>query len=209
MSKSWCVYKHQSPSGKVYIGITSQKAENRWGHGSNYRHNKYFYAAIQKYGWENFTHEVLFENLDKRTAELKEVELIALYKSSVQKYGYNLTTGGESGKQLSMETRQKLSEAHRGKKMGPCSEERKRRISQANMGKKKPHIGVPRSAECIAKIMAVVQKPVLQYTKSGKFVAEYESGAKASRETGISAAHISKVCKSIRKSAGGYVWKFK
>lgn len=110
---------------------------------------------------------------------------------------------------LQRKQEKKLSETHKGKKMGPCSEERKKRISQANMGKKKPHKGVARSAECRKKISATHSKPVLQYTKSGDFVAEYKSGAEASKITGISAAHISKTCKAIRKSAGGYIWKFK
>lgn len=209
MSKSWCVYKHQSPSGKVYIGITSLRATKRWGHGCNYRHNEYFYSAIKKYGWENFTHEVLFENLDKESAEQKEVELIALYKSNDKRFGYNLTSGGESGTHPSEETRQRLSETHKGKKLGPCSEERKRRISQANMGKKKPHIGVPRSAECRKKISAAHSKAVLQYTMSGEFVAEYESVTKASEAVGVAPPGISKSCRTQRTTAGGYMWKFK
>lgn len=209
LQKSWCVYKHTSPSGKVYIGITSRKAEKRWGHGSNYRYNRYFYSAIKKYGWENITHEILFENLDKQSAEQKEVELIALYQSNDKRFGYNLTSGGESGKQLSAETRKKLSDAHKGKKLGPCSEERKRRISQARVGKKHPHKGVPRSAECMAKIIIKTQKAVLQYTKTGDFIAEYTSGKEAAETTGVSAQHISCVCRAKRKSAGGYVWKFK
>ena len=207
--KNWCVYKHQSPSGKVYIGITSQKAENRWGHGSNYRRNQYFYSAIKKYGWENIIHEVLFKNLDKQSAIQKEVELIALYRSNDQRYGYNLTSGGESGTRLSEETRRKLSEAHKGKKLGPCSEMRKRRISQSNKGKKKPHVGVPRSAECRKRNSIAHSKNVLQYTNTGDFVAEYISGKQASQKTGISASHISHVCKGLRKTAGGYYWKFK
>ena len=28
--KKWIVYKHTSPSGKVYIGITSNSPEKRW-----------------------------------------------------------------------------------------------------------------------------------------------------------------------------------
>ena len=32
--KSYTVYKHTSPSGKVYIGITCRKPEYRWNHGN-------------------------------------------------------------------------------------------------------------------------------------------------------------------------------
>lgn len=34
---SYTVYKHTSPSGKVYIGITKKKPEYRWNHGRGYK----------------------------------------------------------------------------------------------------------------------------------------------------------------------------
>lgn len=34
---NYCVYKHTSPSGKVYIGITNQKPTRRWREGEGYR----------------------------------------------------------------------------------------------------------------------------------------------------------------------------
>lgn len=52
-------------------------------------------------------------------------------------------------------------------------------------------------------------KTVIQYTKNDEFVAEYKSTQEASRQTGISQGHISSVCNGKRKSAGGYVWKYK
>ena len=92
----WCVYRHTSPSGKVYIGITSREPAKRWGHGANYkRQNKYFWNAIQKYGWENIEHEVLFDGLSKEEAQEKEIELIMAHDSTNVEKGYNLTTGGE------------------------------------------------------------------------------------------------------------------
>ena len=57
----------------------------------------------------------------------------------------------------------------------------------------------------------VTSKPVLQYTKSGQFVAEYQSLKEAERKTGIRSSHISGCClgKKWYKSAGNYIWKFK
>lgn len=52
-------------------------------------------------------------------------------------------------------------------------------------------------------------KPVIQYTLDGQFVAEYPSGMEASKQNGISAGHISHCCLGKRKTAGGYVWKYK
>ena len=43
------IYKHTSPSGKVYIGQTCQKPEHRWDNGKGYK-SGYFASAIKKYG---------------------------------------------------------------------------------------------------------------------------------------------------------------
>lgn len=109
------VYMHTSPSGKKYIGVT-QNYNKRWRNGLGYYKNKYFYNAIQKYGWENFKHEILFSGLTKEEAEQKEIELIAYYNSNKKEYGYNHAQGGlvNRGYKLSKETRFKLSESHKG-----------------------------------------------------------------------------------------------
>ena len=72
-SRTYIVYKHTSPSGKVYIGITSRTPEARWGKdGVEYKLNKHFWNAIQKYGWDNFDHEILCTNLNYEDACKKE-----------------------------------------------------------------------------------------------------------------------------------------
>lgn len=50
--KSYTVYRHTSPSGKVYIGITCRKPEYRWNHGKGYKEidQPVLYRAIKKYG---------------------------------------------------------------------------------------------------------------------------------------------------------------
>ena len=50
---------HTSPSNKKYIGITSLKPEYRWNKGNGYKTQTVFYRAIQKYGWDNFKHEII------------------------------------------------------------------------------------------------------------------------------------------------------
>ena len=89
---SYTVYKHTSPSGKVYIGITCQKPRARWKNGYGYKEQNKFYNAICKYGWDNFKHEILYKNLTIEEAEQKEIELITLYDS--KNNGYNATDGG-------------------------------------------------------------------------------------------------------------------
>ena len=54
-----------------------QEPEKRWGvNGRNYKSSPHFYSAIQKYGWDNFEHNILFTNLTKEEACLKEEEKI-------------------------------------------------------------------------------------------------------------------------------------
>ena len=91
----YTVYKHtNNQNGKVYIGITSKKPEYRWNSGKNYSNNEHFFSAINKYGWDNFSHEILFENLIKEEAEEKEIQLIKEYNSTDENFGYNLSPGG-------------------------------------------------------------------------------------------------------------------
>lgn len=79
-SKTYIIYKHVSPSGKVYIGQTNQIPELRFRNGEGYRSSKKFYNAILKYGWKNFKHEILFTSLNKISADCIETDLIYYYK---------------------------------------------------------------------------------------------------------------------------------
>ena len=88
--KNYVVYKHTSPTGKVYIGVTQSPAENRWKDGFGYNSNYLFFIDIVKYGWDNFKHEILFDNLTKDEAFKKEDELITNYKLIEPQYGYNI-----------------------------------------------------------------------------------------------------------------------
>ena len=184
MTNKYIVYKHTCPNGKVYIGITGTAFETRCGKGGyNYKKNTFFYRAIEKYGWNNIRHEILFTGLTKEEAEQKEIELIAEYKSNQREYGYNVSSGGESGnagviasketrrkmsiahlgnpsntgKKLSEETRRKLSEAHKGNKVmlgRKLSEETRKKMSEAQKGEKNHFYGKKHTPETIEKIKA-------------------------------------------------------
>ena len=97
----WKVYVHTSPSGKMYVGITSRDVRQRWRNGRGYIKNDHFYRAIQKYGWDNFDHEVIAENLTKDEACEMEKTLIKELKSNDYHFGYNLSAGGEGSLGLS------------------------------------------------------------------------------------------------------------
>lgn len=92
--KDYKVYIHISPSKKVYIGITHQNFCKRFQNGKGYNRQKYFYSAIKKYGWNNFEHKILEDNLTYREAIEKEKYYIDVYNSTNPECGYNVSSGG-------------------------------------------------------------------------------------------------------------------
>lgn len=222
----FCVYKHTSPNGKVYVGITCQNPVVRWSQG--YKHNSHFTSAILKYGWDNFKHEVLFSDLTKEEAETKEIELIAEYKSNNPEFGYNIENGGNAHGKHSEQTKRKISDSHKGMKYDESfcakvsvlkkrnkyrlgktfSEESKQKISDANKGKfsgsnnyffGKRFVGNdnPRS------------KLICKYSLDGEFIEKKESANQFATEMKKkNASHIVACCKGKRKSAYGFVWRY-
>ena len=184
--------------------------ERRWDNGEGYKRQPHFYNAIVKYGWENFSHEIVAEGLCKEEACSIEIELIAQFKSNNRDFGYNATSGGEHythsaesrmkisestrgekhhryGKHLTEETRRKMSESRKGR----CfSEEHRKNLSQSQLNDPKK------------------SKPVAQYSLDGEFVNEYPSSCEASRMTKLSQGHIAECCNGKRRQEGGYKWTY-
>lgn len=71
------------------------------------------YAAIRKYGEENFNVEVILV-CDESNADSKEIEYIAHFESTSREKGYNLSSGGSSTFSHSEETKKKISESKKG-----------------------------------------------------------------------------------------------
>lgn len=217
MSK-YIVYKHTSPSNKIYIGITCNLPSRRWSNGKGYLHNDYFMNAINLYGWDSFTHEILYENLTMEEAERLEIQLIQDYKSNIREYGYNLTSGGGGRKDYkhTEETKVKIGNANRNKihteeqkektrETMKCKylndEEFRKRLNNINVGR------VP-SLETIEKYKLRNNKSVIQYTRDGVEIARYSKIKTAGEITQTSPSSISANCKGKLKSAGGFIWKY-
>ena len=213
----YIVYQHKNKiNGKVYIGITSQKPEQRWGsQGCNYKSSPHFYSAIQKYGWDNFEHNILFTELTKEQACLKEQELIKEYNSMNREFGYNSTSGGDIFT-MNEETKQKISQAMMGNQNNlghPCSEEKKKKISNTQKGReftekhkqklseaaKNRHVPCSEEKQQILKEKSH-KKPV--YCEELDKI--FESVQECGRQLGIPATNISKLCNGRGKTLKGY-----
>lgn len=137
----YVVYVHTFPNGKRYVGI-SRDVKRRFRNGKGYQHQKIMYSAIQKYGWKNVETTILLERLTEGEAKQKEIETIALYRTTDRRYGYNQTFGGEgaNGRVESEENKrrfgERMSKLHKGV---PLSEEHKKKISDAMKGKPKTY----------------------------------------------------------------------
>lgn len=211
-SNNYTVYKHTSPSGKVYIGITSKRPEKRWGNGKGYKHSPHFRAAIEKYGWGNITHEILATGLTKEAAEQIEVELITKHQSTDRRFGYNADKGGSAPGRMSEETRQKL-RAHMVGDLNPTrrfghpmagkhhSEAAKLKMSKAA----KARTGRTVAPETRQKLREVQQKRPVVCLETGVV---YEGIHEAAEANGLQPTKICAVCKGKRKTTGGLRWSY-
>lgn len=91
-------------NNKLYIGMSKDIAKRWSANGGQYKSCNFFWKAIVKYGWSNFEHVVVVDNLSKDIAEIVEKELIKKYNTQNKNFGYNLASGGTGGRTCYGET---------------------------------------------------------------------------------------------------------
>lgn len=235
--KTWYVYMHTNKiNNKKYIGITGQdRYWDRWrSDGSGYK-TQVFGRAIEKYGWDNFDHEILKEvETESEACELEQY-YIQKYKSNNKDFGYNISMGGE-GTLTGLYNLPSMSvPVYQYDLNGNFLAE------FPSMMEAERNTGIDNSAICACckgvhnytkdfiwsyekhkKIDKVdpkqmrydlitkkQEKKVYQYDLSGVFIKEYKSLSEASRITNINFKDISACClKKRRKQAGGYIWSY-
>lgn len=90
--KTHVIYKYTNiHNNKMYIGRTCQPLSQRAGlNGQNYKGSTYFWNAIQKYGWDSFSCDILESELDAKTASEREIYWIKYFQSDNPNIGYNI-----------------------------------------------------------------------------------------------------------------------
>ena len=201
MSNNFKVYKYTSPSGKSYIGQTCQTLTERSRlDGSGYKKSVGFYNAIKRYGFNNFTKEILKNNLTSNEADYWEQYYIKLYNTMDKNYGYNCCEGGSHGL-WSNDVKKKISQSHKGKKF---SEEHKINLAKSCRGRKKQF-----SEQHINNIKEAAKKrgfPKPQPVICVETKIKYSSRNEAARSLNIQQWEIGKCLNNPRRTAGGYHW---
>lgn len=196
-------------SGKMYIGQTLYP-ERRW-HAHRYCKNptgwhKDYQNNSDKYEYSVIEYDVPEDKLDER--EIFWIKFFDSYNN-----GYNLTEGGGGcrGFKLSDETKHKISELRKCKHH---SEETKKKISESLKGENNPFYGKHHSEETKQKMSESNKgknnKPIIQYSKSGEFIKEWNSLSEAVEYLNFkSHSSISMCLTESRNYAYGFVWKYK
>lgn len=203
-------------NNKVYIGKTNLSIEKRFQQhklDSNREHIEIrpLYRAMNKYGIEHFFIEKIEECRPEEASE-REQYWIDFYNSYEE--GYNATKGGDG--KLLFDHKAILEQLYKtpyGKEVAEqfgCSKDLVYQIAKQNNIHLKN-----RGQEKLLKS----SKSIAQYTKVGEYIRSFPSTAEAARWcyengyvnnlSGGVRSHIGDVAKGKRKSAYGFVWKYK
>ena len=185
----YTVYQHRNlKNGKSYIGMTSLNPKRRWNNGLGYKNNSKMWSDIQNSDWNtDWEHNILGQFEKKQEALNVEEMFIWLFNSTND--GYNISSYGSGNYERTEEQKRKMSESHIGKHL---SEETKKKQSASMTGNHNSPT-----------------KPVLQFSKDGEFIAEYQSIREAERQTGCKSESVCRCCKGRLKTCGGFIWKYK
>ena len=204
---------------KIYIG-QSIEIEKRWQKHLNAKDNFVIHKALQKYGKENFSFQII-EECDLLDLDNKEQYWINYYNSLIPS-GYNMIPGGSNGagfakgKKVLQYTldgafiKEYNSANQASNQTGVCHSD----ICKCCRG------DTPRAGEYqwkysgddkeIKPIKVRTDFSVLQIDKNtDEIIKEFSSLKDASEQTHIAKSIICRVCNGKGKTAGGFKWKYK
>ncbi len=227
------VYKHTRLDNNeiFYIGIGLNSDDNYKRAFDTYGRNKIWYKIIKK---TPYVVDILFDNISWTDACNKEIELINLLGRKINKTGTlcNLTEGGDGFRlghsqesktkiqrffkektydELHGENSEKEKEKRREgvkKYWDSLTDEERKKRTEKSVSKMKEFYKTNHSIR-FGKPAPQQYKPILQYTKDGEFIREWDSAKTASNELGIRNSSISSNLHNKQKTAGGFIFKFK
>ena len=190
------IYRFTFPDGKIYIGQTKRYVYIRFLDGYK---NKRLMNAIEQYGWDRMTVDILVDGLEtKDQANEEEIKYIALLNACDPNVGYNISMGGDLGflgLRHTEDARKKMSESGRGKHSGPKNYNYMRKKSDAEIEKAR-----------IAKKDKM--KPVVQMSMDYEPIMIFESLSAAARAFHTSVRNIRMCVTGKSKTACGYHWRY-
>lgn len=232
------IYKiYNTENDKIYIGQTRRDINIRWEqHLLSIKRdedkNTILYRAMNKYGSDKFNIELIkeysFESKDEliKTLNEEEIRYISKYNSIIPN-GYNMQHGGKSPTESLKRPVDKYS--LKGELLKSYAS-----ISEAceDSDEKLNHVHI--SECCNGKLYSSGGyiwryhgepfnkytakdkrcRPVIQYSKDGKFIKRYDSMAEAIYEIFHTtdhkkySSHIGSCCKGTRKTAYGFIWRY-
>lgn len=200
---NYSVYVLSFPNNKYYVGMTQQLPKRRWRAGAGYSTSQPVKQAIYEFGWENIKHTILQQNLSKQQAEYYEQHYIAQYKSNIEQFGFNLTSGGITGTIRNTSSRNKLSQHRKGIKF---SNQHKHNLSKSLHN----YFTNINNIEKIEKMKYtnVINSPKRKTVKCIETGITYPSARNADKLTGIDYRRILEVCHKQKRMAGGFHWEF-
>lgn len=241
-----CIYTiTNNITNKIYVGKTNdfnrRVSQHKLALRKNIHNNIYLQRAWNTYGEKSFVFEVLEEYPYEYLYSMEHYWCNMLDVHN-EKYGYNtkptdpFNKSGSSaeaiektrkaliGRKLSLETRKKLSDAHKGKiisaetklkhsiaaKGRKASEETRKKLSIYRYNNPlRSFIGKRHPEKLMKQIANKIKKPVIQYDLNMKFIKIWESATDVYKQLGISSQNIGSCCNFNRKQAGGYLWRYK
>lgn len=205
------IYKYTSPSGKCYIGQTTNELYRRrmwFGTGRYTGGRSKIDRARKKYGPESFKYEIILRNvyssIEAATADLNKWETYYIGYYDSYKHGYNSTLGGDGSRGYiqSKEATHKISLRLKGKKKPNGFGDK---VSKVQRGK-------PKSVEHRKRLSESKRNSghkIIQYSLSMEYIRTWNNIDEVTKTLGVSRESIAGCCRGKSKTAHKFIWRYK